>query len=79
VFHLLTRTVKDRAGGESSELRPLERQREYQLRGEMSSSTAMLEKMRKGQGKREIPEMVKAFELEYEKSPLENLEGRSEI
>ena len=45
----------------------------------MSSGKVRLEKTRKGQEKREIPEMVKAFELEYEKPPLEILEGRSEI
>ena len=54
VFHLLTRTVKDRAGGGSSELRPLERQREYQLRGEMSSGKVRLEKTRWGRGKTRV-------------------------
>ena len=51
VFHLLTRTVKDRAWEGGSELPLLERQREYQLREEMSSGVARLEKMRWGRGK----------------------------
>ena len=69
MFHLLTRTVKDRAGGESNELRPLERQREYQLRGEMSSGKVRLEKTREGHDKCEFLEMVKAFRLEHKNRP----------
>ena len=68
MFHLLTRTVKDRAWEGGSELPLLERQREYQLREEMSSGAARLEKMRWGRGKRGFIAMEKAFELEYELS-----------